>query len=94
MARDLANRAHLELLFPDLAAHPESRFLALPPYLHHCPERFFSRTVYALMLDWLKLRVGGSTEAASFGVRPQESWKMEKIASAVCAPLENMSIPL
>jgi len=56
VARDLADRARLELLFPDLAACLESHFLALRPFVHDCPEWFFSRTVYELMLDWLKQR--------------------------------------
>lgn len=57
-ARDLADRTRLKLLFPDLAALPESHFLALRPYVHDCPERFFNRTAYMLMLDWLKQRDG------------------------------------
>lgn len=56
IARDLDDRACLEVLFPDLAACSESHFLALRPYFRNCPERFFSRSIHTLMLDWLKAR--------------------------------------
>lgn len=56
VARNLHDRACLEVLFPDLAVCSESHFLALRPYLHNCPERFFSRSIHTLMLDWLKAR--------------------------------------
>lgn len=55
-SRDAADCSRLEQLFPALSACPETHSLALRPYLNICPERFFNRTVYALMLDWLKRR--------------------------------------
>jgi len=56
VARDADDRARLQLLFPDLAACPESHFMALRPYMERCPDRFFGRSVHTLMLDWLKRR--------------------------------------
>ena len=56
LARDAADRACLELLFPDLSGCPEPHFLALRPYVKECPSRFFNQDVRALMCDWLKRR--------------------------------------
>jgi len=56
LARNLHDRTCIETLFPDLIACPESHFMALRSYLHNCPERFFSRSIHTLLLEWLKAR--------------------------------------
>lgn len=55
-ARDAADRARLELLFPGLRGCPDPHFLALRPYAKECPQRFLDQGVHALMLDWLEDR--------------------------------------
>ncbi|WP_144409183.1 hypothetical protein [Pseudoxanthomonas suwonensis] len=55
-AINAADRAQLVAIFPDLAALDSTRFLALRPLLDGCPERFFDRSAYSIMLDWLKDR--------------------------------------
>lgn len=61
-ARDDDDRLRLQALFPDLNTCPHSSFLALRPYLHGCPERFFNRAIHKLMLEWLKSRDGRQRE--------------------------------
>jgi len=56
LARDNADQARLELLFPDLSGCSEPHFLALRPYAQKYPDRFFNYDVHALMLNWLKER--------------------------------------
>jgi len=55
-ARDAADRARLQTVFPELSACPEPRYLALRPYVESRPERLFNQAVYTVMLAWLKQR--------------------------------------
>lgn len=57
-ARDDEDRARLAVLFPSLEGR-DVPYLALRPYLHECPERFFNTSVHGLMLTWLQEREVG-----------------------------------
>lgn len=53
-ARDEYDRSRVIALFPSLESCRTAPFLALRPYLQKCPERFFDRSVFQLVLEWLR----------------------------------------
>jgi len=55
-AGNAVDRKRLQQLFPELESCMGAPFLALRPYVHGCPERFFDRSVHGLLMQWLKTR--------------------------------------
>lgn len=61
-ARDADDHSRLQELFSDLKTCPEYHFASLRPFLNGCPDRFFNRTIFKLMLNWLKDRDSSQRE--------------------------------